>query len=175
MAVITILLRCYFEHSSNCSVFLCVFSSVQSCCFNGESHPGLYSNRGRSTSFWQIPQPCTAHRPSHWSQHPLRARCLWGQHGDAHVSASECWSNIANLCLWAGFITLSCDYIMGLNTVEWVHILSTFIGSPAHSCSSLMQNTLCKRTLHYTTNLRMRTLTMAWAVGRDGVVWIFWN
>lgn len=78
---------------------LCVFSSAQRCCVNGESHPGFHSNGRRSPTLWQIPQSCTAHWPSHWSQHPLCARCLWGQHGHAYVSSSEC-------CLWHSWLVL---------------------------------------------------------------------
>lgn len=117
------------------AVCVCVFSSAQRCCVNGESHPSFHSNGRSSTTIWQIPQSCTAHRPSHWNQHPLCARCLWGEHGHAYVSAGEyCRQHV--WYIW--FPTIKFFWLLKItHTVHFIKEICTFMHlSNSHSCSS---------------------------------------
>ncbi len=77
---------------------VCISSSAQCCCVDGELDSGLYSTRSRSSILRQITKPCSKNRPR--SQHPVCARCLWGQCGDAHASSGMFWTYFSYSSTW---------------------------------------------------------------------------
>ncbi len=77
---------------------VCIFSSAQCCCVDGELDSGLYSTRSRSSILRQITKPCSKNWPR--SQHPVCARCLWGQCGDAHASSGMFWTYLSYSSTW---------------------------------------------------------------------------